>query len=176
MLHHKLEAQPIVNDALIHRVVSRNAARINRDAITIVLVAIIGIPYCVWLFLYLGVSWLFTLITVVFFAAAIVYTHYTHRPIRPVTLVQCTPADITHRIARMKRLYAHWLRFSIPFLVCWIAWFAYEIVSLSAVSQSERTSILIGGAIGAAVGAVLGIVAYRRTQRLANEILEQTAP
>ena len=59
----------------------------------------------------------------------------------------------------------------IPFLICWIVGFAYEIMSLTGVSLEERRAILIGGAIGGLIGAIFGIISYRRTQRLANEIL-----
>ena len=172
LLHHKLENERIVNDRLIRRVISRNAGRINRDGLFITLVAALGIPYCIAIFWWMGISWAFTIVTSLFFIIAIVYTRYNLNMVRTEHLAACTLAEVTQRIVRMKRLYARWLRFSIPFLIIWAIWFAYEIMSLVGTSAEERRAILIGGAVGGAIGIVLGITTYRRTQRLANEILD----
>ena len=85
----------------------------------------------------------------------------------------CSLAEIGRRTARMKMLQARWLRFSIPFLIVWISWFAYEILTQAGVSREERTGILIGGAVGGVLGGIAGVVTYRRSQRLAAEIIEQ---
>ena len=172
LLHHKLESERIVNDRLIRRVISRNAGRINRDGLFIIIVAALGIPYCAAVFYWMGISWTFTLVTALFFIIAIVYTRYNLGGVRTEHLAACTLAEVTQRVARMKMLYARWLRFSIPFLIIWAIWFAYEIMSLVGTSAEERRAILIGGAVGGAIGIVLGITTYRRTQRLANEIIE----
>ena len=47
-------------------------------------------------------------------------------------------------------------------------------MTLAGVSADERKGILVGGAIGGIVGGILGYFNYRRTQRLASEILEST--
>lgn len=172
LLHHKLESEQIVNDRLIRRVISRNAGRINRDGLFIILVAALAIPYCITVFWWMSISWAFTIVTTLFFIIAIVYTRYNLSMVRTQHLAACTLAEVTQRVVRMKLLYARWLRFSIPFLIIWAIWFAYEIMSLVGTSAEERHAILIGGAVGGAIGIAWGIVAYRRTQRLANEILD----
>lgn len=173
LLHQKLDQERIINDKLVRRVVSHNVSRINRDRIFITLVAIIGIPYCTIVFRWLQMSWTFTIITALFLLIAIVYTQYAHQHLRPTDIANSTLSQTAHRIARMKMLYARWLRFSIPFIICWIVGFAYEIMTLTGISADEQHGLLIGGAIGAIIGAIIGIIAYRRTQRLANEIIDQ---
>ena len=173
LLHQKLDNERIINDRLVRRVISRNAGRINRDGLLITIIAAIGIPYCIFAFSWMGISWLFSAVTAVFLLIAIIYTYYSHRMMRTEHLAACTLAEVTERIVRMKLLHARWLRFSIPFLIVWAIWFANEILSLTGTSDEERHAILIGGVVGGIIGAVMGIITYRRTQRLANEILDE---
>lgn len=171
LLHQKLDQERIVNERLLRRVVNTNVSRINRDRLIITLIAAISIPYCIFVFWWMHVSWLFTIITALFLLLALLYTQYAHRKLRPADMAVCTLSEVAQRIVRMKLLYARWLRFSIPFIICWIVGFAYEIMTLTGVSIEERRSILIGGVIGGVFGAIFGIASYRRTQRLANDIL-----
>ena len=173
LLHQKLDNERIINDRLVRRVISRNAGRINRDGLLITIIAAIGIPYCIFAFSWMGISWLFSAVTAVFLLIAIIYTYYSHRMMRTEHLAACTLAEVTERIVRMKLLHARWLRFSIPFLIVWAIWFANEILSLTGTTDEERHAILIGGVVGGVIGAVMGIITYRRTQRLANEILDE---
>ena len=173
LLHQKLDNERIINDRLVRRVISRNAGRINRDGLLITIIAAIGIPYCIFAFSWMGISWLFSAVTAVFLLVAIIYTYYSHRMMRTEHLAACTLAEVTERIVRMKLLHARWLRFSIPFLIVWAIWFANEILSLTGTTDEERHAILIGGVVGGVIGAVMGIITYRRTQRLANEILNE---
>ena len=173
LLHQKLDNERIINDRLVRRVISRNAGRINRDGLFITIIAAIGIPYCIFAFSWMGISWLFSAVTAVFLLIAIIYTYYSHRMMRTEHLAACTLAEVTERIVRMKLLHARWLRFSIPFLIVWAIWFANEILSLTGTTDEERHAILIGGVVGGVIGAVMGIITYRRTQRLANEILDE---
>lgn len=173
LLHDKLESQAIINDRLIRHIINSNARSINRDGLFVTIMAALAMPYCSWLLLWLHMSVAFTIITVIFLLAALCYNIYTHRHVKPAKLAQSSLAEVTCRVARMKMLYARWLRFSIPFIICWLAWFAYEIMTIAGMSHDERIGILVGGAIGGAIGAALGISVYRRTQHLANEILDQ---
>ena len=173
LLHQKLDNERIINDRLVRRVISRNAGRINRDGLLITIIAAIGIPYCIFAFSWMGISWLFSAVTAVFLLIAIIYTYYSHRMMRTEHLAACTLAEVTERIVRMKLLHARWLRFSIPFLIVWAIWFANEILSLTGTTDEERHAILIGGVVGGVIGAVMDIITYRRTQRLANEILDE---
>lgn len=173
LLHQKLDKQTIVSDRLVRDVVRSKADSINRDALIITIVAILAIPYFVWLFISLQVDLAFTIVTAIFFIVAVIYNIYSHRGFQSSQLVGCSLAEIGRRTVRMKMLQARWLRFSIPFLIVWISWFAYEILTQAGVSREECMGILIGGAVGGVLGGIAGVVAYRRSQRLAAEIIEQ---
>ena len=67
---------------------------------------------------------------------------------------------------------ARWLRFSLPFLLVWLPWFVWEVCAAVELSVEYRSGVLCGSAVGAVVGGVLGYVQFRKSVRLASEILE----
>ena len=173
LLQRTLDRQTIINDRLLRDAVRAKAGSINRDSCVITVIGILAIPYCIWVFRFLHISVPFSIVTALFLLAAVAYNLFTHRGFRTSMLVSAPLADIARLTVRMKLLHARWLRFSLPFLFLWLSWFVYEILSLTSVSHDERLGILIGGAVGGMIGGIFGYVAYRRTQRLANEILQQ---
>lgn len=173
MLHNKIEEQVVVDDRHIRRVVNTKMRSINRQAAVMLVISLFTIPYCAWAFCYIGLSWPFAVVTMMFLAIAIFYTAWSHRGVRSTLLATAPLREVAHRVAIMKQRYARWLYFSIPFLVGWLCWFAYEIINNTAIPYNERISVMTGAAIGGIAGTVLGIMAYRRKQRLVNEILEQ---
>lgn len=174
LLHQKLDDQTIVNDRLVRSIVQGKVKTINRSAAVIAVVALVSIPYCLWVFLHLlHTSVAFAVVTILFLTVAVAYDRFTFRGFSTNDMARLPLAEIARRTLRMKRLYARWLCFSLPFLAVWILWFAYEVMVLIEVSADERRGILIGGAIGGLVGGIFGFMAYRKNQRLAREILEQ---
>lgn len=174
LLHAKLEEQSIVNDSLVRKIVNSKVESINKSAWAISVMALVGIPYCLWVFLYLlHTSMAFALVTVLFLAVAVGYNYFTYKGFKTSQIVSLPLAEIARRTIRMKRRYARWLCFSLPFLAVWILWFSYEVLNLIHVSADERNGLLIGGGVGLILGGLLGLIAYRKNQRLAREILEQ---
>jgi len=69
---------------------------------------------------------------------------------------------------KIKRMQANWLKFSIPFVVIWMAWFVIE--NLNGI---DAKYVIIGGSVGAVIGAFFGTMSYRRTRRMATEVIQQ---
>jgi len=69
---------------------------------------------------------------------------------------------------KIKRMQANWLKFSIPFVVIWMAWFVIE--NLNGI---DAKYVIIGGSVGAVIGAIFGTMSYRRTRRMATEVIQQ---
>lgn len=173
LLHEKINGQVVVDDRHIRRAVSTRMRSINRQAAVMLAISLFAIPYCAWAFHYIGLSWPFAVVTMVFLAIALCYTAWSHRGVRCSLLATEPLNEVARRVAYMKKRYARWLYFSIPFLIVWLCWFAYEIMGDEALPHSERIGVMSGAALGGVAGTILGILAYRRTQRLAREILEQ---
>lgn len=173
LLHHKIDGQEIIDDRHIRRAVSTRMRSLNRQAAAMLLLSLFAIPYCAWAIRFVGLSWPFAVVTKVFLSVAFFYTAWSHRRVRSSVLSTEPLCEVARRVARMKRRHARWLYFSIPFLVGWVSWFACEIMGDTAIPYNERVGVMTGAAIGGLAGVVLGFWAYRRTQRLAREILEQ---
>lgn len=172
LLRQKLDEQKLVNDRLLRKTVNTKVHSLNRDALIIGIVGLVGVPYTIWSFDFIGISWPYAIVTAAFLLLAVGYTRYSHRELGAELLARCTLAEVGRRIARMKMLYARWLRFSIPFLFVWFCWFLYEIWGLP-LPEGEKWSMICGGTIGGLIGGGIGIFSYRRTQRIASEILNQ---
>lgn len=173
LLHHKIDGQEIVDERHIRRAVGMRVRSINRQAAVMLFMSLFAIPYSAWALRFIGLSWPFAVVTMAFLAVALFYTAWSHRKVRSSQLATEPLREVARRVARMKRRYARWLYFSIPFLVGWVSWFACEIMGNTDIPYSERIGVMTGAAIGGLTGIVLGFMAYRRTQRLAREILEQ---
>ena len=172
LLRGKLDKQEIVSENLIRRVVKQKVHSLQREAAFKGGLSLISIPYCYWALTSVGISPLFTAVTVVFIAVALYYTWYAHRGLRAKEIASAPLCEVARRTARLRLFYARWLRFSIPFLFVWMAWFVWEIMSTVA-NESQRTGMLCGAAVGLVIGCALGVYSYRRTQRQAREIIGQ---
>ena len=78
---------------------------------------------------------------------------------------------MAENVTRMRTLGSRWLYGSIPFLICWLTWFYFELSSV--INQSEAEGVLIGGIIGAIRGVSIGTYKYREFRRTTKEILNQ---
>jgi hypothetical protein len=165
-LKSKLDKETIVNDRLMRKAMKAKVSTINRDALITALVALIGIPYCTWIFgSMMDISWLFIIVTDIFFLTAAIYTYLSRKDIKANDLLEGDLLNVSQKMIRMNRMNANWLKFSIPFLIVWLTWLVF--------CTSYETAFLIGGAIGLAIGLPLGIHQYRKTRRMANEIIDQ---
>lgn len=172
VLKKKLENESILNDRLMRKAMSDKVSRINHDAVAAYVLILFAIPYCTLVFVsLLGLSWWFCGVTDLFLIIALVYTYLSHKGIRSRELLEGNLLEVSSKIARMKKMYADWLKIGIPFLVIWITWFVLEVLRHS--KGEETHGILIGGAVGGVIGAILGFWKYRRIQRKAREIIEQ---
>ena len=173
LLQDKLDRQTLVSERMLRSVVSHKVNALNRQAVQIALVGLLGIPYCIWAFGMLNLSVLFRVVTVVFLALAVGYTWFSHRGLGSSAIANASLRQVGRRVARMKLLYARWLRFSLPFLGVWLSWFTLEILQQMEYSMEYRVGILCGGAVGGLIGGFCGWLSYRRTQRLARAILDE---
>ena len=166
----KLDKETIVNDQLMRRAMKTKVSTINRDAFILIIVALIGIPYCTWVFYaLLHISWWFIITTTVFFLVAAFYTYYSRKDIKANDLMEGDLLEVRQKMVRMNKMNANWLKFSLPFLFVWFAWFIFETIG----NSNEAKEILTGAVVGLIIGLTIGILQYRKTQRIANEVIGQ---
>lgn len=171
LLKSKLEHQKIINDRLVRRTMSEKVGRLRKDLFVVGGVALLGIPYCCWIFSVVDFSLSYRIVTSLFLLIAIGYMLYQQQFIKPRDLLEKNLLEVSRKLLRLKQSNANWLKFSIPFLCCWFIWFVIE--SLRFVESDVRISFLTGGIIGGVCGLIGGIIHNRNTKRRINEILEQ---
>ena len=170
VLKDKLDKETIINEQLMRKTMKDKVSKLHKDAIIIACVALFGIPYCTWVFSFMHMSYLFIGVTDVFLAIAIVYTFFTHKGLKANDLLNGNLVDVSYKITKMRHLESAWLRFSIPFITCWFAWFIFELMKQNG---DEAKGMAIGGAVGGVIGAIIGTIKYRKSRKKSQEILLQ---
>ena len=169
MLKSKLDKEMIVNDRLMRSIMNQKMKKINRERWMISSIILLGIPYCTWCFMFiLNMSLVFTIVTDIFMSIALVYTYLMHKDVKKNELMEGNLIEVSHKMIKIKRMQANWLKFSIPFVVVWLSWFVIE--NLNGINAKY---IIIGGSVGAVIGGIIGTMSYRRTRRMATEIIKQ---
>ena len=169
MLKSKLDKEMIVNDRLMRSIMNQKMKKINRERWIISSIILLGIPYCTWCFMFLlKMSFVFTIVTDIFMLVALVYTYLMHKDVKTNELMEGNLIEVSHKMIKIKRMQANWLKFSIPFVVVWMSWFVIENMN-----GIDAKYIIIGGSVGAVIGACIGTMSYRRTRRMATEIIKQ---
>lgn len=166
----KLDKEAIINDKMMRNVMKDKVKHLNNEFTFILILAVFSIPYmtfCLkWMF---TISWLFIIVTDMFFVAAVVYTYFEYKELLDKHLMEGNLIDVSRKVMRMKRMNANWLKFSIPFIVVWGTWFTIEIMH----SPEYCEAVLWGGAIGLVIGLIFGIRHYRNVMRKATDIIKQ---
>ena len=170
VLKDKLDKETIINEQLMRKTMKDKVSKLHKEAIIIACVAHFGIPYCTWVFSFMHMSYLFIGVTDVFLAIAIVYTFFTHKGLKANDLLNGNLVDVSYKITKMRHLESAWLRFSIPFITCWFAWFIFELMKQNG---DEAKGMAIGGAVGGVIGAIIGTIKYRKSRKKSQEILLQ---
>lgn len=169
VLKGKLDKEMIVNDRMMRKIMRQKVKSIKRYSWTIRTIILLGIPYCTWCFMYLlRMSVWFTLVTDIFMIIALVYTYFMHRGINEKELMEGDLIEVRSKMLRMKHMQANWLKFGIPFIILWLAWFVIENMNVA-----DAQYILIGGGVGGVIGGIIGTMNYRKTRRMATEIIKQ---
>ena len=105
LLKEKIEKEKIVNQQLLRVAMKEKVSSLNRDAIIFVILGIVAIPYCTWVFIsILNMSWWFIGVTDLFFLAAIVYTYFSHKDIKAKELMDGNLIEVSKKIMRMRRM------------------------------------------------------------------------
>ena len=172
ILKEKLDKQHIVNDRLIRQSMRKNVVNINRRYLVVSILCLMMIPYGYWAFVMLnGMSMAFWVATSVLMLIVFIYTYYTGRHLRSDRLLDEDLVEAQNKVARAKKLDHDWLKFGIPMVVVWLAFFCYECYRLY--EGSDAKMIVAIGIICGLFGAVIGLKMHFKTQENYQDILDQ---
>lgn len=174
-LKSKLEQQEIINDCLIRDSLNTKLRKVKYHKwvkLIFILFAMLYVPAMLYWLLNLPV-W-FCIVSLLFFAYAAFYDFHYMNGISNGDLSREQMLDTSRRVARMKKMNARWLWFSIPFSIVWIATMTYLMCTTdSLITRDNLEGALYGGAIGLVIGLAVGAYVYIRQQRQAQAIIDQ---
>jgi uncharacterized membrane protein YjfL (UPF0719 family) len=172
LLKSKLEKETIVSDTMLRRVLNDKARTLKTMGLGKTLACFLAVPLMLWCNWFLGMSMLFTVVTTVYLSFAFIYTYITHRDINRMDLMNDDLIAVGEKVAKLKRRYSSWVLYGIPFVLCWFAWFFYELKN-AGLSSENMDAALNGVLIGGTIGLIMGVMRYRKVQRVANDVLQQ---
>ncbi|MBQ7742198.1 MAG: hypothetical protein IJT90_04665 [Bacteroidaceae bacterium] len=174
-LKSKLEQQEIINDRLIRDSLGRKLGRVKRQKwgkLIFILFAMLYVPAMLYWLLNMPV-W-FCIVSLLFFAFAAIYDFHYMNGISNRDMSKEKMLDTSRRVARMRKMNARWLWFSIPFSFVWIATMTYLMCTTdSLITKNNLEGALYGGAIGLIIGLAVGAYIHIRQQRQAQAIIDQ---
>ena len=173
ILTQKLDKETIVNERLMRQAMKDKASWLRRRFIIKGIANLILLPYFIWLAPgVLGLSVGFCIFVSLFILLALGCDYYINTRFRPEKFVYGNLLEARQDTLMLKKFYANWLKFiGIPFIVVFFTWFIHDITQ---VIHGEELKGALGGMVtGVVIGSIVGIYRYRKTQRTADEILEQ---
>ena len=170
-LKNKLNKQEIINDSLIRRSMRNEVNTITRRYNIIVILAVLMVPYSYWVFVKLsGFSMAFWISSSIFMLICAGATFYNARKISDPDMMSHSLLEARKRVASTKKFDADWLKFGIPAVTLWFAWFIYEIYLQN---HDFANGLFWGGCVGGIIGAICGIKFHFKTQRQYQDVIDQ---
>ena len=170
-LKNKLNQQEIINDRLIRRSMRNEVNTITRRYNIIMILAVFMIPYFYWVFVKLsGFSLAFWIGSSIFMLICAGATYYNTRKISDPDMMSHSLVEARRRVASAKKFDADWLKFGIPAVTLWFAWFVYEIYLQN---HDFANGLFWGGCVGGIIGAICGIKFHFKTQRQYQDVIDQ---
>ena len=166
-----LGEQEIVNEKLIRRAMSTSYGKEKKSIRISIILATAAIPPACLLLPNLRYPIWFVAATVLFFLIAAIASCYSLKRYASEDLMNGDLTTVAETIVKYKRFGNNWLKFSMPFLILWLAGLFYYAIKGSSPGHAEM--LIAGGATGAVAGTVLGIINYRQSRKRMKEILSQ---
>ena len=171
LLKKKLESQTIVSEQMLDKAIRTNLSKLNRQAWFTGIVGAVAIPYCWYVFFRMNLSTAFCVATAVFLLVCIVATWIQYRGLSAANLMQQDLLTVSTKMQRLRKQHLDWLKFSIPTLIAWLAWFCIEIDT--SIPEEHARPVIIGATVGAIIGAICGICFLRASLKTIRETLRQ---
>ena len=166
-----IAGQQIVSERILRRAMDTDLSQERKDIRFSILMGVTGSVIAISLFPIIGIPWWFNLLTVAFMTIAILASLYTLRKHMHINMAADNLLTVAGKIIAYKKFGYNWLKFSIPFLIVWLALFFH---TLSQHLQGEELQgILCGGIVGLVIGLVCGVMYLYKSHKRLNGILRQ---
>lgn len=175
LLKEKLEKQTIINDNMIRQAMQQKVSRMHKDAIIMIIVAIIGMPYCFFFFTLAGFSYWLASGTVLFLLACMIKLYRNKKKLSHIrTLLSENLIECGKNVLLLKKETAQSFKIMMPILAVWVIWFFAEIFFVLPQEDNDFIiNITCGSLVGLLIGLGLGISKHRKNMKTINDILLQ---
>ncbi len=165
-----LKKQNIVNEKIMRRAMAKDYSQMRREIVFVIIMAIVAAPFMWWMMPLLGSPLWFVIATIVFFFISILASCFSLYRYASDDLLSGNLTAVAEKMICYKRFGENWLKFSIPFLIVWLALFIYFV---SGLTDDFGHGILMGGIVGAIVGGVFGGRYYIKSNKRIARMLKQ---
>ncbi len=174
LLKGKLNQQEIVNNRLIKASMRDKQQEINRKAIKMSAIGVLGIPLWIGIHYTSGISWALALTTCAMMIFCIAATWYCHYPVNKSGLFSGDVKTVASAFAEVKHMYHIWItRFAPTLILPWLAWVCYEYQDVLPVQADQKWipyAIVLGGAL---FGFLIGYNMHRKVVNTCQEVIDQ---
>ena len=105
ILNSKLDAEVVVNEKLLRKVIKNKVSGMNRYVGIMNSLALLLIPFFVWSCPYLGISWWFCSVFCLFLFIAVMHGYFTHKRLRTNDLMSEDLLVVARKLMEIKSLY-----------------------------------------------------------------------
>lgn len=175
LLKGKLEKQTIINDHIIRQAMQQKVSRMHKDTIIMIVVAIIGIPYCFFFFTLAGFSYWLAAATALFLLACMIKLNRNKKKLSHIrSLLGENLVECGKNVLLLKKETLQSFKIMMPILAVWVIWFFAEIFFVLPQDDNDFIiSITCGSLVGLLIGLGLGISKHRKNLKTINDILLQ---
>ena len=172
ILKKKLDKQAIINDTHIRNSMKSKRSDMTRIIAATIVVEILSMPYCTWIFYKFGFSLYFIIATDIMMAVCIGLTIKQRYALKNLDFSQGNLVHVAEKLNKVKTHYHEWIKTALPIILVWVAWLVYE--TLTGMEPSPmQMGFLTGAVAGVIVGGFCGYSINRKIVSKSTEILNQ---
>jgi hypothetical protein len=175
ILKEKIEKKSVVNDKLIHDVISTHTDNIKRMMFAAVVCGLITIAMSPTAFHYnLGMSWLFVIVTDIFLIYCMSMEVYYKRMLSDKTLMNSSILEVAQCVSRFKVGYKRYTLINcVVLLPLWLTWLFVETYSHFSDNMEMFWWLTAGLCVGIVIGGFIGLRLFFRILDNANQIIKE---
>jgi len=176
-LKNKVDQQGRLNEGLVKKAIQGKMRGLHRNIFWYCLILGLFVPFIIWSFIDMGMSWPFICFTLFIFAGSFTAEYFINR--MKISNMGNDLVETARKLLQMKKNRKTQLAIGYGAIAIWLPWYMFEIYK-SAVAEIEPSAmtsfliiIIISIIIGAGIGLAIGLNFYRKLQRANDEMIDQ---
>lgn len=172
LLKEKLDKEEILTDNLLKQAMTGKMSTINRYKWITLFAALFALTFGNLSWYGIGLPLRFLIGTSILMVVSVVATWIIHAKMDEEDIMNGNLLEVAKNAKKLKMQYITWQRIGWPVIVVWLAWFAYELLSLNH-DKEYLVGLLIGCAIGGIIGGIWGHMMNRKVLKTCDDLIKQ---